>query len=153
MAGIVKVVNDRKWQSLAIGEPFDSRSGLPRRQVDDHGVSSVMRLALEVSCEQRRIVSNSARGLEARAGGRNKTGRQRGRSARDGIALQNDDLDASLVDGQGGTKAGRASSNHNDRSAYFKSVFWRGLDAHGNSSQVVSGLLASGEKCKPCGSF
>ena len=51
VARIIEVVNDRKWQSKAIGEPFDGRSGLLRDQVNERRVRLVMRLALEVGCK------------------------------------------------------------------------------------------------------
>ena len=38
VARIVKVVNDRKWQSIPIRKPFDGQSSLLRYQVDERRV-------------------------------------------------------------------------------------------------------------------
>jgi hypothetical protein len=46
MTGVVEVLNQGKWQTVAFGQPFDSRAGLPRDEVDDCAVRFAVRLAL-----------------------------------------------------------------------------------------------------------
>lgn len=69
MTGVVEVLNQGKWQTVAFGQPFDSRAGLPRDEVDDCAVRFAVRLALKVRGEQCRAVADSERQLPAGTGG------------------------------------------------------------------------------------
>ena len=75
MAWIIKILNQLEWQCVAIGEPFNQRSGAARHGFDYHGRGFGMGLGLDIGSEALWAVSDAPSPLKACVSCGNEPGR------------------------------------------------------------------------------
>lgn len=132
MAWIIEILDQLERQRMALRQPFDQRSGAARDSFDQRRGGFAMGLALDVGSQPIWTIGNAFGALKARAGGRNEPSRQRGRAARDLIALNHDRIDAGLVSGQSCAKPRSAGAN--DQEGNVRAPFCNRIEldcAHG----------------------
>src|SRR6185312_12311897 len=132
MAGIIEVVDHLEREAVGAGEPLDR---LARDHVDDSTVVLAVRLLLDVVGKQLRRVRNTFGPLEARAGGGNEPGRQRRRTGRHRVALDEYRLDALLLGGQ--RRAQPRRSGADDQQRHLRLECLAGYDGPAHRSPVV----------------
>src|SRR5262249_44438899 len=115
MAWIVEILDQLERQCVALREPFDQRSRTPRYSFDQRWGRFATSLALDVGHQTIWTIDDALSALKACASGRNEPGRQRGRAAWDGIALNHDRVDARRLSGQSCTKSRSAGANDQER--------------------------------------
>ena len=79
-------------------------------------------LLLDIAGKQLRRVDDAARLLKPRCRRGDQPGRQRGRAARQGIALEDDDLRAGLMGSKRGAKTCRPAADNEDGNGGFKTA-------------------------------
>src|ERR1700730_15039563 len=115
MARIIEAVDQLEWQGVKVGEPVDQRSGATRHGFERRGSGTVIGLTSDIAGEAVGTVRNALGALKARAGGRNEPGRQGGRPARYGIALDHDGIDSRLLCRKRAANSSSASSDNQQR--------------------------------------
>ena len=140
MPRIIEIVDHVERQAIAIRQPFDQRPRTLRHRLDHDRIGLVVRLALDIGGEQLRAVGDALFALEARAGGGDEPGRQRGRAGRRGLAFDHHRIDARLFGGERGTQAGGAGADNQQRHLAVEFLIGRRDDA---AHDAVISFMAS----------
>jgi hypothetical protein len=142
MAGIIEIIDHGKRQAVAIGKPFDGGAGLHCDQIDDGAIGFTMRFPRNILGKELRRVDNAARLLEPGCRRGDQPGRQRGRAARQRIALEDSHFHAGLVGSKRGAQTCRSAADDQDRNARLKPARRWWLDGHGFVSASISAMVA-----------
>ena len=114
VARVEEALDELELDAVAVGEPLDRRSRGPRDGVDDPAVGRALRLAPDVRGEELRRILDAERALEARTGGGDEGGRERGAAGGLGVPLEHQHLRAGLAHRQRGRQAARAGPDNDD---------------------------------------
>ena len=115
MAWIVEILDQLERECMTLRQPFDHRGRAARDGFDQCRGRFAIRLALDIGSQLICTIGDALGALKARAGGRNKPSRQRGRAARDRVAFNHDRFDARLLRGQSCAKSRGAGANDQER--------------------------------------